>query len=139
MKRFGTKGRRGWRSVPALVATIIVAGAVLTPTVSGAVAFITKARAEKRYLNNTSVVKSTTTVPSGDIVRVTATCAPGLQAIGGGAESPAFHPGTTPGEAMVIVENKPTPTGPRPNAWEVEAANLGSNPLAISAVAVCSK
>lgn len=138
MKRFRTKARRGWRSVPALIATIIVAGAVLTPTVSGAVAFITKARAEKRYLNNTTVVRSTTTVPSGEIVRITATCAPGFQAIGGGAESPAFFP-TTTNDAMVIAENKPTPTGPKPNAWEVEAANLGANPLQISAVAVCSK
>jgi hypothetical protein len=139
MKRFRIRARRGWRSVPTIIATVIVAAAVLAPTVSGAAAFLTKKRAEKRYLGNTTISRSTTTVPNGDLARITVTCPPGFQAIGGGAESPAFFPDTTPMDAMIILENKPMPAGPKPTSWEVEVANLGGSPQQISAQAVCSK
>lgn len=139
MNRFRSTGRRLWRVLPGVIALTILAGALLAPTVSGAAAFLTKKKGDKRYLQNTTTVKTTTTVPSGDIVVISATCPPGYQAVGGGAESPAFLSAATPGQGMVILENKPMPTGPKPTTWELEVYNIGSDPLAISAVAVCSR
>ena len=132
--------RRIVRSLPGLIAALIVAGAVLTPAVSGAAAFLTKAKGDKRYLQNTTVAKSTTTVPPSTIVKITATCPAGYQAIGGGAESAAFASQATP-FGFVIAESKPIPTGPRPTSWELEVAHSfpAGVPLDVTAVAVCSK
>lgn len=142
MKRFRMKGRRAWRVLPGVIALTILAGALLAPTVSTAAAFLTKKKGDKRYLQNTTVVKNTTSAAaSGDpgyIVTVTATCPPGYQAVGGGVESPGFLTSTNP-QGMVLIENKPMPTGPKPTSWEVEAANIGPAPMPITAVAVCSK
>ena len=140
MNHFRNKGRRVWRVLPGVIALTILAGALLAPTVSGAAAFLTKKKGDKRYLQNTTTVKTTTTVPPSGIVLISATCPPGYQAVGGGAESPAFFSAGSPNDGMVILENKPMPTGPKPNSWELEVLNIGStNPLAISAVAVCSR
>jgi hypothetical protein len=131
------KGRRGLRRLPALVAIMIVAGIVLTPAIGGAAAFLTKAKADRRYLQNTSTVRSSAVTAPTTSATLTATCPPGLQAIGGGAESPAFLTSTS-NQGMLILENKPIGAA-RPSAWYVEAFNIGSTPIEISAVAVCSK
>jgi hypothetical protein len=128
----------GRRSVPGMMVAILVAGAILTPAVSGAAAFLTKARGDKRYLGNTSVVKSTATVPPDTGVALTASCPLGKQAVGGGAESPAFRSAGSTNSGMVITENKPIQSGTRSVGWTIEGTNLGSAPLNISAVAVCS-
>ncbi|MGH2676874.1 MAG: hypothetical protein ACRDHB_00755 [Actinomycetota bacterium] len=122
-----------WRS---LIAGILVGSAVLAPTVSGAAAFLTKKKADKRYLGNTTVVKSTATVGIFSGISLTATCPAGQQAIGGGAESPAFRSSTSGG--MDITENKPLLSGARSVGWVIEAVNVGSpGPTEISAVAIC--
>lgn len=130
------KGRRGLRRLPALVAVMIVAGIVLTPAIGGAAAFLTKTKADKRYLQNTSTVRTTQFVPAGTVATLTATCPPGLQAIGGGGESPTILTSTS-NAGMLLLENKPV-GGPRPTAWYIEAYNL-TQAQEVTAVAVCSK
>lgn len=127
----------GRRSIPRAMLATVVAAAILTPAVSGAAAFLTKKKADKRYLGNTSVAKSTATVPPGTGTALTATCPSGQQAVGGGAESPGYYAGGPIGQVMVIMESKPEQNGTRSTGWTIEAINLGTAPLEISAVAVC--
>jgi hypothetical protein len=132
------KVRRGSRRLPGLVAIMLVAGIILTPAIGEAAAFLTRAKADKRYLQNTSTVRVTTIVPPSSFTTQTATCPSGFQAIGGGAESPVFASQADP-RGFVMLESKPV-GGPRPTGWYVEAANLfGTDPLELSVVAVCSK
>jgi hypothetical protein len=129
--------RRWTRRLPAVVASLIVAGIILTPAIGGAAAFLTKQKGDKRYLGNTSTVRTSAQVPASSGVTLTATCPPGKQAIGGGAESPVFLTSSSQ-TGMLILENKPVGVG-RPNAWVVEAFNITSGgPIEITAVAVCA-
>jgi hypothetical protein len=124
------------RSVPGIVATLVVAGALLAPAVSEAAAFLTKKKADRRYLGNTTVVKSTATVGQFGSVILTAMCPPGKQAVGGGAESPAFRTSSSGG--MDMTENAPVQSGSRSVGWTIEAATVGSMPVDITVVAICS-
>jgi hypothetical protein len=118
------------------IAAMIVAGAILTPAVSGAAAFLTKKKADRRYLGNTTVVKSTATVGPFGRVTLTVMCPPGQQAVGGGAESPAFRTSSSGG--MDMTENAPVQSGSRSVGWTIEAATVGGMPVDITAVAICS-
>ncbi len=128
--------RPPWRAVGGVVAAVLVAAAFLTPAVSEAAAFLTRTKGDKRYLGNTSVVKTTATVGGFSGVSLTATCPSGQQAVGGGAESPAFRTSSSGG--MDVTENKPLLSGTRSVGWVIEAVNVSPAPIEISAVAVCS-
>jgi hypothetical protein len=130
------KGRRGLRRLPGLVAVMIVAGIILTPAIGEAAAFLTKAKADRRYLQNTTTARTSQFTAPSTIVSLTATCPPGTQAIGGGGESPTILTSTS-NAGMILLENKPV-GGPRPTGWFIEALNF-SQAQEITAVAVCSK
>ncbi len=129
---------RGTR-VPALVAGILVGAAMLTPAVSGAAAFLTKAKADKRYLGNTSVVTSAATYPTSSAGSLTVSCPPGWQATNGGMDSPSFVPVLFSSEFVILAETKPVLTGSRATGWSVEFYTGSSGgPYSVTAYVVCA-
>ncbi|MGH2674696.1 MAG: hypothetical protein ACRDKA_09745 [Actinomycetota bacterium] len=126
-----------WRW-PALVVIGAIAGAALiTPTVGQAAAFLTKKKAHKLFLGNTTIVSTSTTVGAGQGATGTVLCPTGFQAIDGGGLGGSYD--TSTGEAVLTLESYPVPAGSRPVGWTVEWANATSNPVQVETQAVCSK
>jgi hypothetical protein len=117
--------------------TAAVAVGALAITPAGAAKFLTKKKAEKRYLGNTTVATNTVTVPDQDGATITVPCPTGLQAVGGGASSPAFNESPSI-DGMLLLERKPQIAGGRSVAWVTEVVNVSGGPLPITAFAVCS-
>ncbi len=136
MELLGRLPRLTWRSAPLVLAGMIAGAVLLSPAVGGAAAFLTKKKADKRYLGNNTVVTSTATVPSGDGATVTVPCPAGQQATGGGVDSPLS--GSSTSDALLIQESKPVVTGTRTSGWNVEVYNATPSPTTITAYAVCS-
>lgn len=124
------------RAVPLLLAGIIGGAAVLTPAMGSAAAFLTKAKGDKRYLQNTSVATANVTAPPNTPTTATVNCPPGLQALSGGADSPFFL-GTSTSDGIILTESKPVLAGSRAVGWTVEFINGISNTPA-TVHAVCS-
>jgi hypothetical protein len=129
--------RRLSRSVPLLLAGIIGGAAVLTPVVGSAAAFLTKKKADRRYLGNSAVVTTTVNVPGGATSGSgTVSCPPGRQALSGGADSPFFL-GDNPSQGMILTESRPVVTGARATGWYAEFVT-GSDPTTVIVHAVCA-
>jgi hypothetical protein len=128
--------RLALRSVPLIVAGLVAGALVLAPAVGQAAAFLTKKKADRRYLNNNTVLTVPAIVSNGDGAVVTVTCPPGQQATGGGVDSPLF--GDDAGSSILIQESKPVVTGTRTSGWNVEVLNNTMAPTSITAYAVCS-
>jgi hypothetical protein len=143
------------RGVLVLAAISLVAGALIISPV-GAAAPLTKAKVKKiakkvankvvtqrsvEFLGNTAVVTQKRTFPAsmdtqGD--RITVNCPSGLQATGGGADSPALFTGAG-GQIMIILESKPVVSGTTSTGWEVEVlVGTDTSSLEVTAHAVCS-
>jgi hypothetical protein len=125
--------RLGWRSLPLLLAGLIAGAFVLSPAVGEAAAFITKKKANRRYLGNNIVASVTVTAPGNEGTTVTVPCPAGRQASGGGVDSPL---GST-SDFIFIAESKPTLNGARTSGWNVEIVNNDTNPTTVTAYAVC--
>jgi hypothetical protein len=119
---------------------MLAIGALAT-TPATAAKFLTKKRADKLFLGNTTVVTNTQTVPSGDGARLTMLCPSGQQATDGGADSPGLWTmNASPDDGMLLLETKPVISAGRSVGWETEVFNVGSagNPLQITGYAVCA-
>jgi hypothetical protein len=130
--------RRVTRSVPISILAILVGALLLTPAVGGAAAFLTKQKAKKLFLENTNVVTTSAPVAAGSGAQFTVNCPPGMQAVGGGADSPAPPLASGSTALLLIDESKPIQAGARSIGWYLEVANLG-DPQTVTAYAVCSK
>jgi hypothetical protein len=121
----------------ALSLAMLVAGAlVVTPAVAGK--FLTKKKADRRYLGNTSEATATSTFAPSTGGAVTANCPPGLQATGGGADSPLFLSAATPGAFIFTLESRPVISGGRSVGWSVEVFNQSSDNVTVTTHAVCA-
>jgi hypothetical protein len=138
MPMFAKFRRRVTRSVPISILAILVGAVMLTPAVSGAAAFLTKQKARKLFLENTNVIAQSTPVPDGTGAQFTLNCPSGMQAVGGGTDSPA-PPLTMGSTALLLInESKPVQSGARSIGWYLEVTNLG-DAQTVTAYAVCSK
>lgn len=126
--------RIGWRSLPLLVAGLIAGAFVLSPAVGEAATFLTKKKADKRYLGNNIVAQATQTIPNNEGGTITVSCPPGRQATGGGMDSP-LTPGPT--SILYLEESKPVLFGVRAVGWNIEVGNPTSSPVNVTAYAVC--
>lgn len=126
------------RSVPLLLAGIIGGAAVLSPVMGSAAAFLTKKKADRRYLGNSAVVTTTINHPGAPNPGTgTVSCPPGRQALSGGADSPLFLGDTGGSQGMLITETSPVVSGARANGWRVEFIT-GSDPTSVTIHAVCA-
>jgi hypothetical protein len=125
-----------WRAIPLILVGLVAGAFLLSPAVGQAAAFLTKKKADRRYLGNNTVLTTTATVGSDDGTSVTVPCPPRQQATGGGVDSPLF--GASSMEAILIQESKPVQSGARTSGWNVEVYNNTSAPVSITAYAVCS-
>lgn len=135
MAMFGSLPRLTLRSVPLVLAGMIAGAGLLSPAVGGAASFLTKKKADMRYLGNNTVVTITAPIAAGEGATINVPCPPGQQATGGGADSPLF--GADSGSAISIEESKPVVTGTRTSGWNVEVLNGGGSPISVTVYAVC--
>ncbi|MGH2674697.1 MAG: hypothetical protein ACRDH1_04710 [Actinomycetota bacterium] len=128
--------------MPLSIMAILVGAAIITPSVSGAAAFLTKQKANKLFLGNTTILTQTQNVPDNQGRQITVLCAPGQQATGGGANSPALVTDlATQTQIMILLESAPVNAGGRSVGWQIEAV-VGSpdtGSLDVTAYAICSK
>jgi hypothetical protein len=130
------------KSVPLSIAAILLGAVILTPMVGNAAAFLTKQKANKLFLGNTTQLTQTQTVPNGEGRQITVLCPPGQQATGGGASSPAMFTDSGSSTAlMLMLESAPVNSAGRSVGWTVEvlAQTSGGPTLDITGLAVCSK
>jgi len=119
-----------------LVAMLGLSTLAITPTT--AAQFLTKQKADKRYLGNTSEVTNSAVVGPFEGASITAVCPPGRQAVGGGADSPAAVTTIPVTQGMFLAESKPVMAGGRSVGWNAEVINLSmSDPSTITVHAVC--
>jgi hypothetical protein len=135
MEFVGNLPRIGWRSLPLLVAGLIAGAFVLSPAVGEAAQFLTKKKADRRYLQNTSVATSTQTLANNEGGTFSVNCPPGRQATGGGMDSPLT---VGPSSILYLEESKPIVAGVRTVGWNVEVGNPNASPVAITVYAVCA-
>jgi hypothetical protein len=137
MNLLNQRRRLSRRSVPLLLAGIIGGAAVLSPVMGSAATFLTKRKADRRYLGNSAVVTTQITHPGSPATGSgTVTCPPGRQALSGGADSPFFL-GDTSSTGMILTESRPVMTGARATGWYVEFVT-GSGPTPVTIHAVCA-
>ena len=134
MKESHTRSMR-WRSI-----SILVLGLMLGSFGSGvgmAAKEVTKKKADRKLLQNTTIVQQTFTVGDETASPLTVLCPAGQQATGGGIDSPAL---LTEGgsDAMVPFEQRPVITNGRSTGWYAEVAGEGTGVTA-TIYAVCSK
>jgi ABC-type transport system substrate-binding protein len=137
MNLLNQRRRLSRRSVPLLLAGIIGGAAVLSPVMGSAATFLTKKKADKRYLGNSAVATTTISHPGGNTPGSgTVSCPPGRQALSGGADSPLFL-GDDSSNGMIITETRPVVSGGRATGWSVDFIT-GINPLTVTIHAVCA-
>lgn len=78
-----------------------------------------------------------TTVPGGSVVAITATCAPGERAMGGGAAATAVPP--SPDLAVIGAVPSPNAEGDTPTAWVASVRNASMGDIDARAYAVCAR
>jgi hypothetical protein len=97
---------------------------------------LTKKKADKRYLQNTTLASNTVNVPPDTGVVITALCPPGMQATDGGNDSPSTF--TSAGDFIIMTESYPVLGGARSVGWQVEVVNVSdTETIPASAQAVC--
>ena len=136
MESTSTWARIRWRSLPLILVGLIAGAFVLSPAVGQAAAFLTKKKADKRYLGNNIVVTAQKLVPSNEGGTIDVLCPPGRQATGGGVDTPAQADPSA--GSMVIDESKPILSGTRSIGWNVEVVNGTPALLQFTAYAVCA-
>jgi hypothetical protein len=128
----------GRRSLPLVLAGVLLGAWLLAPTMGHAVTFLTQQKAKKLYLGNTAVTTSTSSVPDGRGTEITVLCPPGRQATHGGASSPA-QATTNGAQGMLLLDSYPLISGGRSVGWVAQVFNRTDSgpPLDITAYAVC--
>jgi hypothetical protein len=143
MHRLGRAGKMGARPMALTVVAVLVGAAILTPAVSGAAAFLTKQKANKLFLGNTTEATTTSTVANNTGQSMTVLCPPGRQAVGGGVNSSAQVVSGTEPNVLFVLESYPVINGGRSVGWTVEVFNQQlagpGGPVTATAAAVCSK
>lgn len=134
MNLLNRRRRLTWRSVPVLLAGIIGGAAVLTPAMGSAAAFLTKAKADKRYLGNSAIVTQTTSVPASSGGTLSVNCPSGQQALSGGVDAPGNL--VTGSDGVLTMESRPIVAG-RAVGWYAEVFT-GSNPAQVTIYVVCA-
>jgi hypothetical protein len=126
-----------WRMVSILVLGLLL-GSVGSGVVVAAQKGLTKKKADKKLLQNTTIVQQTGTVGMPNASPVSVNCPAGSQAVGGGADSPAFVGGGGGMDARIMFESRPIQSGARSVGWYVEAVGAGAG-TQVTVYAVCSK
>ena len=137
MENLVTIYRVTWRWVALAVIGAVAGAALIAPGVSQAAAFLTKQKANKLYLGNTTVVSTSMTLAPDQGATGTVLCPPGFQAIDGGGLGGSYN--TSTGDSVLTLESYPVPAGARPVGWSVEWVNQTPNPAQVDTQAVCSK
>jgi hypothetical protein len=123
----------------ALTAAALLLGAwLLAPALGQAVTFLTKQKAQKLYLGNTTIATATMTVPDSRGAVIQVLCPPGRQASHGGASSAALAT-TDSFQGMTLFDSYPLTSGGRSVGWVTEVFNRTDSgpPLDITAYAIC--
>jgi hypothetical protein len=131
-----------WRGVTLIVVGVCFGALTIAPGVGLAAKFLTKQQVKKRYLGNTTIVTQPGTVAENSVVPVTLICPPGLQATGGGADSPGtYDQNATESSTVAALESRPVNSGGRSTGWylEILGAVVGSaTSVNFTASVVCS-
>jgi hypothetical protein len=130
----GSKSMR-WRAVSILVLGLLL-GSVGSGVGVAAQKGLTKKKADKKFLQNTTVVQQTGAAGGTQAVPMSVNCPPGFQAVGGGADSPAVYTGGS--DAAIMFESRPVQSGARSVGWYVEVIGVGTGQN-VTVYAVCSK
>jgi hypothetical protein len=101
--------------------------------VGSAAAFLTKAKADKRYLQNSSIVTQTQTVAASTGAILSVNCPPGRQATNGGVDAAGD---LMTGGGVLTSESRPIVAG-RSVGWYAEVL-AGSTPTTATVYAVCA-
>lgn len=127
-----------WRRVAVGAIGVVAGAALITPAVGQAAAALTKQKANKLYLGNTTIVSNTVTLaPStGEVISVL--CPPGLQAVDGGFTGTTQVMGGSV-SGYLPLESYPILSGARSVGWTSEAVNTSSSSTPATVLAVCSK
>jgi hypothetical protein len=136
MKR-GVTGSARWRAVSVLVLALML-GSFGSSAGVAAVKGVTKKKADRKFLQTTTIVQQTFTVGNMEASPLSVQCPPGLQAVGGGVDSPALVGSGGGSDIMIPFEQRPIVSGARSIGWYVEAAGSGTGTSA-TVYAVCSK
>jgi hypothetical protein len=130
--------RFAWRRVAVGAIGVMVGAALITPAVGQAAKALTKKKANKLYLGNTTIVSNTVTLDPDTGQVITVLCPAGLQAVDGGFTGTTD---TTGGfvDGYLPLESYPVLSGARSVGWTSEAVNTGSSASPATVVAVCSK
>ncbi|HEX2025418.1 MAG TPA: hypothetical protein VHH92_03380, partial [Actinomycetota bacterium] len=105
----GTQRRPArWRSVAVITLGLMV-GSVGTGIGIAAIG-VTKKRADRKFLQNTTVVQQSFTVAGGTATAGQVSCPAGRQATGGGVDSPLVYNGS---ETLITFESRPIMAGAR--------------------------
>lgn len=135
---FANFRRRVTRSVPLSILAILVGAVMLTPAVGAAAKALTKQKAKKLFLENTNVISQSAPLAQQTGTSFTLNCPSGMQAVGGGTDSPAPPLAMGSTFLLLINESKPIQSGARSIGWYLEVTNLG-DAQTVTAYAVCSK
>jgi hypothetical protein len=138
MENLLTIHRFTWRRAAVGVIGLVAGAALITPAVGHAAAALTKQKANKLYLGNTTIVSNTATLApdTGQVISVL--CPPGLQAVDGGFTGTTDTSGGFV-EGYLPLESYPITAGARSVGWTSEAFNTGSSSTPATVQAVCSK
>jgi hypothetical protein len=96
---------------------------------------VTKKKADRKFLQNTTIVQQNFPVVSDQVTPLSVPCPPGFQAVGGGVDSPSPN---NPNIDMIATEQRPILSGSRATGWYVEAAGQDAG-ASVTVYAVCSK
>jgi hypothetical protein len=130
----GTKRRPArWRSVAVITLGLMV-GSVGTGVGIAALKGVTRKKADRKFLQNTTIVQQTFTVPNSPAQPLSVLCPTGFQAVGGGIDSPAQYPSGL----AVAFEQRPIQSGARSVGWFAEAIGQAAG-TTVTVYAVCSK
>ena len=130
----------GWRGGTLLLVGVLIGALAISPGVGFAAKALTKQKAQKRYLGNTTIASAPGIAPANDASSATVDCPGDQQAVGGGADGPGVFNGTTVTKLPIMLESKPV-GGPRATGWYVEvlgAASDSSTTVEYTVYAVCS-
>jgi hypothetical protein len=130
----GTQRRPArWRSVAVITLGLMV-GSVGTGVGTAALKGVTRKKADRKFLQNTTIVQQSFTVGGSQVSQLSVPCPAGSQADGGGIDSPASYPTGV----VIATEQRPIQAGARSVGWYVEAAGSGAG-TSVTVYAVCSK
>jgi hypothetical protein len=138
MNDLTTAPRLTHRNVALAVVAVVLGAWLVAPGLGQAITFLTKQKAQKLYLGNTTVATATASVPDSSGAEIKVLCPPGRQATDGGASSVALAT-TSSYEGMQLFDSYPLTSGSRSVGWVAEVFNrTDSGPtLEITAYAIC--